>query len=314
MRRLLALLALVCVTGCARSPKLLLDTSVPGASDVLWVRGDSCVAVGLMGRGVSIVDVATGRVRASWIAEALPSQVAHGLAASATGETLAVATQDSVRVLLTADARTVFVAPGGGRALALSNDGTRLAWSDGTYGRVLEVPSGVQHSQHRIPTERGGLVWLSRLQQFAWTDPPRVIFLGTDSLPAGFLGDFPDGPLGPLSPSGPGGTLAVGEGGTAISVWDTPGRTRRWRIGLQGEDTFNTMALSADTWYLATVRGGEVRVRWAYTGKRVARWFPNDGGEVRDLAFSRTGHRLATVGADGRVRVWDLPSFDKEQR
>ncbi len=314
MRRVLAVAALVLLAGCARPPRMLLDVAVPGASDVLWVRGDSCVAVALMGRGVSIVDVATGRVRASWIAEALPSQVSHGLAASARGETLAVATQDSVRVLLTADARPLLVVPGGGRALALSHDGRRLAWSDGTYGRVLDVPSGVQHSEHRMPTDRGGLVWLARLQQFAWTDAHRVVFLGVDSLPTGELGDFPDGGLGPLSTSGPGGTLAVGEGGAGVSVWDTPSRKRRWRIGLSGDDTFNTMALSADTWYLATVRQGEVRVRWAYTGKRIARWFPNDGGEVRDVAFSRTGHRLATVGADGRVRVWDLPSFDKEQR
>lgn len=314
MRRVLALIALLLAAGCAPKPRVVLDTAVPGAADVLWVRGDSCVAVGLMGRGVAIVDIATGKVRASWIADALPSQVAHGLAASATGETLAVATQDSVRVMLTRDARPILVVPGGGRALALSNDGSRLAWSDGAYGRVLEVPSGRQHSEHPMPTGRGGLVWISRLQRFAWTDIHRILFLGVDSLPAGELNDFPERELGPLSPSGPGGTLAVGEGGTAISVWDTPTHTRRWRLGLLGEDTFNTMAMSADTWYLATVRGGEVRVRWAYTGKRIARWFPNDGGEVRDLAFSRTGHRLATVGADGRVRIWDLPSFEKEQR
>lgn len=314
MRRALALVSLLLLAGCARNPRLVLDVAVPGASDVVWVRGDSCVAVALMGRGVSIVHVATGRTRAAWIAEALPAQAAHGLAASARGETLAVATQDSVRVLLTADARTVFVAPGGGRALALSNDGRRLAWSDGAYGRVLDVPSGVQHSQHRMPIERGGLVWLTRLQRFAWTDAHRVVFLGVDSLPTGELGDFPLDRLGPLSPSGPGGTLAVGEAGAGVSVWDMPSRARRWRIGLEGDDRFNHMALSADTWYLATARAGEVRVRWAYTGKRIARWFPDDGGEVRDLAFSRTGHRLATVGADGRVRVWELPSFDKERR
>ena len=52
-------------------------------------------------------------------------------------EALSEGTEDSVRVLLAREARMVRVVPGGGRTLALSNDGTRLAWSDGGTGRKI---------------------------------------------------------------------------------------------------------------------------------------------------------------------------------
>ena len=314
-RRLAGLLALMfLLTGCARQPRLLLDAEVTGGSDVTWVRGDSCVAVSLMGRGVTILDAATGAVRAEWRAEALPSHAVHGLAASATGETLAVATEDSVRVLLAREARMVRVVPGGGRTLALSNDGTRLAWSDGGTGRILDVATGRVDAEHVMTVDRGGLVWLPRVQRFAWVDGPRVQLANLDSLTANTLDVFTVQPLGPLAASGGGGTLAVAEDAQAISVWDVPRRTLRWRLTLAGEPRFSRMALSADTWYLATVHQGEVRVRWAYTGRPVTTWEPDDGAEVRDLAFARSGHRLATVAADGRVRIWELPASDKEQR
>ena len=180
--------------------------------------------------------------------------------------------------------RSVRVVPGGGRTLALSNDGTRLAWSDGGTGRILDVATGRVDAEHVMTVDRGGLVWLPRVQRFAWADGPRVQLANLDSLTANTLDVFTVQPLGPLAASGGGGTLAVAEDAQAISIWDVPRRALRWRLTLAGEPRFSRMALSADTWYLATVHQGEVRVRWAYTGRPVTTWEPDDGAEVRDLA------------------------------
>ncbi len=313
MRRAVIMCCLL-ITGCSPKPVQVMDATVDGAAGVRWALGDSRVAVQLIGRGVAVLDAQTGEERAAWRKPGIPSHASYGIATSAAGETLAVAIEDSVLVLRTADATPLLSVPGGGRALALSGDGSCLAWSDGTYGRVQHVPDGRMLAEHRMPVERNGVLWIERLSQFAWTDTRRIVFMGPDSLLAGELGDFDVPEIGPLATSGSGGTLVVGEGADAVSVWDTKSKTRRWRTSFRGHDRYSRMALSADTWYLATVNGGVVTVRWAYTSKVVTRFAPHRGAEVRDLSFASSGHRLATVGADGHVRIWELPSPKQEQR
>lgn len=308
------LLVVLPLTGCAVKPRQVVDVKVDGAAGVRWALGDSRVVVQLLGRGVAVHDATTGQETAAWRRPGIPSHPSYGLAVSAAGETLAVATEDSVRVFRTADAAPLLVVPGGGRALALSGDGSRVAWSDGAYNRVLNVADGRVITEHLMPADRGGVVWLERLGQFAWTDTRRVVFMGPDSLFAGELDAFDVTEVGPLATSGSGATLVVGEGSNALSVWDTKSKKRRWRTELRGRDLYARVALSADTWYLATVKGGEVTLRWAYTGKLVARWAPHRGAEVRDLAFSMADHRLATVGGDGHMRVWDIPTPTQERR
>ena len=317
-RTLLPIIALLLVAlplvGCAAKPRQVVDVKVDGAAGVRWALGDSRVVVQLLGRGVAVYDETTGEETAAWRRPGIPSHASYGLAVSAAGETLAVATEDSVRVFRTADAAPLLVVPGGGRALALSGDGARVAWSDGAYGRVLKVADGRVIAEHLMPADRGGVVWLERVGRFAWTDTRRVVFMGPDSTVAGELTDFDVPEVGPLATSGSGATLVVGEGPTALSVWDTKSKKRRWRAQVRGRDLYSRMAMSADTWYLATVNGGEVTLRWAYTSTVVTRWKPHGGAEVRDLAFATSGHLLATVGADGHMRVWDIPTPKQEQR
>jgi WD40 repeat protein len=312
LRALLALsgaLALAAaLAGCGRTPKLLAQARVTGAEDVRWVLGDSALALSLLGHGVTLVDAAGGRVRASWRTPSRPSRAVHGLATSASGETLAVATAESVRVFAARGLVPRLATPGDALAVALSDDGTLLGWTDGTLGRVVEVGTGAIFSQGEWRCGRDGLAWGPLLRSFAHTSGSQVHFPRGDSLPLETLGPFPDGEPLQLAFSASGATVAIRESSGAISFWDLVADRPRWRLVLAGAARAEDMALSGDVRHLATASGGRARLLWAYTGKAIAEWTPHGGADVRDLAFSRDGRRLATVGAEGRVRVWQVPA------
>lgn len=310
--RLVCVAACIAAAGCARAPKLELDVLVAGASEVRWLMRDSTLAIAELGRGVSIVDAHTGELRASWRQPTLQSHPARGLATSASGETLAVASEDSVRVILARDGVLLFSAPGGGQALALSGDGRTLAWSDGAYGRVLDVPGGGLRSEHSLPAGRNGLVWSPATGTFAWTDGQKVLFLGADNRLAGELGPFNEAAPSQLAVSEGGAMLAVAESTTFVSFWEVRTAHELRRVRLPGSARFERMAVSADTRYLGLAREGRARILVAFTGRKVADWSPHSGGGVRDLAFSHDGRRLATVGPDGHVRIWTVPSSRSE--
>ena len=318
------------IAGCAGAPKLALDTKLDGGSEVRWLAGDSLLAVALLGRGVAIVGANDGEERAAWRLPTLPPYAAHGLAASAGGETLAVATYDSVRVVRARDGTQLMATPGGGRTLALSGDGGELAWSDGTFGRVVETHDGRIRWQGRMPAQSHGLAWSPASGAFAWTDTRLVRFLGgptvgqpgadpaddtaADSALVGELGPFMDAAPTQLAFSASGYTLAVAESTEYLSFWDTRKYRMSWRLKLSGRARFERMAMSPDAWYVATAHEGRSRLLWAYTGRKVADWVPHAGAAVRDLAFSTDGRRLATVGADGHLRVWIVPAAQRERR
>jgi WD40 repeat protein len=316
--------------GCARAPRLALDSTLDGGSEVRWLAGDSLLAVALLGRGVAVVGTDDGEERTAWRLPTLPPYSAHGLAASAGGETLAVATYDSVRLVRTRDGRQLMATPGTSRTLALSGDGSELAWSDGTFGRVIETRDGRVRWQGRMPVQAHGLAWSPASGAFAWTDTRRVRFLGgptvgqtaadtadgaaADSALVGELGPFLDTAPTQLAFSASGYTLAVAESTDHLSFWDARKYRMSWRLQLAGRARLERMALSPDGWYVATAYEGRARLLWAYTGRRVADWTPHAGAAVRDLAFSHDGRRLATVGADGHVRVWNVPAPPPQHR
>ena len=107
------------LAGCAGRPKLVAEASAPGASEVRWAWHDSMLVVALGGWGVSLVESRSGREQTAWRLAEVPSRSAHGLAVSAAGETLAVATADSVRVFTTRGLRPLLAPRQRGHARAL---------------------------------------------------------------------------------------------------------------------------------------------------------------------------------------------------
>jgi WD40 repeat protein len=301
-------LAVFTIAGCAGRPRQLVDAQVPGASEVLWTQRDSVLAVALHGRGLSLLESSNGRERRAWRLAEVPPHAAHGLAVSGAGETLAVATSDSVRVFAGRDLAPLLAAPGRAEAVALSDDGTRLLWSDGTISRLIDVRTGALRRDGMLPMVRGGVCWAAPLGLFVFPYGRELKFIREDLLPDVALGPFLDAVPRRIALSPTGNTLAVAESTTHVSFWDVKARRMRWRLQLEGPARFEHLALSRDALLLATSLGGRARVLWAYSGRVAAEWAPHKGADVLDLAFASDGRRLATVGADGSVRTWAMPA------
>ena len=296
------------LVGCAGRPRLVEEASAPGASEVRWACHDSLLVVALGGWGVSLIESGSGHERAGSRLPEIPSHSAHGLAVSGAGETLAVATADSVRVFATRDLRPLFAAAGNAATLALSADGSRLLWTDGAFGQLLDVGSGRATWQGLLGGGPGSLQWAEALEKFVVPLDLRVVSAGEDGEPSFTLDVFEDARPWKLSLSATGRTLAVAESTMHVSVWDLPTRHFRRRLVLGGAGRFEKLALSPDGQLLATSLGARARVLWVRNGHTAADWAPHEGSTVEDLAFAADGSRLATVGGNGTVRTWAMPA------
>ena len=136
--------------------------------------------------------------------------------------------------------------------------------------------------------------------------------------PAGF--HQPSAPLGvgPVSPaaatsghtppaafSAGGGLLATSNGHGIVRVWDISAR-RLMSEPLSSYHTLTGLALSPDGKTLA-VAGSGVQLWQTATGQRIGSALPAvSHGRYRAVAFSPDGILLATLGADGTARIWNV--------
>ena len=135
--------------------------------------------------------------------------------------------------------------------------------------------------------------------------------------PAGFHQPSPPLGVGPVSPAAAasghtpatfgagGGLLATSDGHGIVRVWDISAR-RLVGEPLSSYHTLTGLALSPDGQTLA-VAGSGVQLWRTATGQRIGSALPAVGhGRYRAVAFSPDGTLLATLGADGTARVWNV--------
>jgi WD40 repeat protein len=243
--------------------------------------------------------------------EPLPIDAPDGvdaLAGTARSDRLAVAAAGSVRIvdLASGDQLAAYAAPDGVRAMAMSADGSTLAWT-GRNGTVVVWDLGSGTST-RVAAHPGGLSALALCPTGHWlvtADADRTVrlwdldtrtelqALGTHRARVRAVAISDDRRL--VVSGGDDGLITATEPGTDVvaAIGAHPGGVCALAVG-PGAD-------------LVASGGGDRTVRL---------WGPDDGitrpalaghtGGVRTLAVSRDGRRVVSGGDDRRLRVWDL--------
>ncbi|HWM59168.1 MAG TPA: hypothetical protein VNO83_15150 [Pseudonocardia sp.] len=239
----------------------------------------------------------------------------RALATAAAGATVTAAPDDPTVRIWSPDGRergAVPVGPAGVADVALSADGRRLAVLDAAGvasirpvpgpGPVLTLPAAGVTALAISPDGRlvaagsgaGVAVWS------ADTGAP-VRTLDPATAAVGGLAFHPAGDR----------LVGIAADGTAV-VWGLDDGHVRHTLALDGTPTTVAWSPAGDT--VATSGGGLTVQLWDPGTGQPRRSLPGHREPVNDLAFDATGARLASVGEDGEVQVWNTATGDVELR
>jgi WD40 repeat protein len=299
-------------------PPMSSDLEPVGA--VTFSPDGTLVAAGSTDGNVQLWDTATQQEAGSALAAGAAE--VDALAFSADGKVLATAGQDGAArlwdvatgsqvgaTMATGDAVSALTFGTGGTTLATAeSDGATELWDVTTQAQTgpaltVQGSAGVSAlafspSADALATGNGnGSIQLWNPAGFHQPSAPLTV--GTVGVAAGAAGHTP------ATFSAAGGLLATSNGQGTVRVWDITAK-RPVGLALSSYHVVTGLALSPDGKTLAVASSG-VQLWQTATGQRIGTALPAAGhGRYRAVAFSPDGTMLATLGADGTARIWNV--------
>ena len=319
-------------TGSADGNVQLWDTATqqeigaPMSSDaqpvaaVAFSPDGTLVAAGSADGNVQLWDTATQQEAGS----ALVAGAAEvdALAFSPDGKLLATGGQDGAArlwdvatgsqigaTMATGDAVSALTFGGGGTTLASAeSDGATELWEVSTQaqtGAALTVQGSAGVSALAFSPAADALATgngngsIQLWNPAGFHQPSAPLAVGSVGVAAAAAGHAP------AAFSANGALLATSNGHGTVQVWDVAAR-RPVGTPLASYRTVTGLVLSPDGKTLA-VAGSGVQLWQTATGQRIGSTLPAAGnGRYRAVAFSPDGTMLATLGADGTARIWNV--------
>jgi WD40 repeat protein len=211
-----------------------------------------------------------------------------------------------IRDAITGTIRGRFTGPQLVYALAFDPTGERLACGD-MAGNVVIWDLATSRPLQRFGT--GGameaIVYLDRTRRLVAHGKDAVFLFDPESGKLERKVEFAGGGVRTLTADRAGSRLVVGFRSGAIGILSLPDLTPGPRLEKAHAAGIECLALSPDGRLLASGADHQVVLRDA-TSLETLLAFPVWAGTVRDLTFDATGRRLAVVGTDSDVDLWNL--------
>ncbi len=196
-------------------------------------------------------------------------------------------------------------------ALAFDPTGAQLAWGDAVGNVVLwDLVTGRSVRQFVTGSAVSSIVYLDRPCRLVTHGKDAVLLYNLESGELEKTVDLAGGRIRRLAADRARSRLVVGLEGGAIAGLSLPDLTPGRRLEGAHHGSVDCLALSPDGRLLATGAADHRMVLRDAMSFEALLEFPSWTGTLRDLTFDSTGRRLAVVGTNCDVDLWDLSALN----
>jgi WD40 repeat protein len=193
--------------------------------------------------------------------------------------------------------------------LAFDPTGEQFAYGDAA-GKVVvcDCATGRPVREFATGSSVHSIVFLDRPRALVVHGKDSVFFFNAETGKQEKKVDLAGGPIRRMAADRARGRLVVGFQSGALASLSLPDLVPGPSLEKSSDGSVECLALSPDGRLLATGSDHRVMLRDAQTFE-VLLAFPLWTGALRELTFDSTGHRLAVVGTDSDVDLWDLAAL-----